>query len=92
MARLLARLLDLHPALTFVIMAVAFAGFSLLTYNVFALLSANLDYVGRGGLMALMDGAARQLVEIVASIVGGLAFYIVFKACERLLVERLTRR
>lgn len=86
------RLLRFHPALTFAIMAVTFAAFSLLTANVFHLLSANLDYIGRDGLMALMEGAARQLGEIILSLIAGLACYVLFKAGERVLVDRLTGR
>lgn len=86
------RLLGVHPALTFVIMAAAFAGFSLLTLNVFQLLAANLDYIGRDGLMALMEGAARQLGEITLSLIASLACYLLFKACERVLVDLMTGR
>lgn len=92
MFELVRRLLTLNAALTFVVTAVAFAGFSLLTLNVFHLLMANLDYIGRGGLMALMEGAGRQLGEITLSLVAGLACYLVFKAGERVLVDRLTGR
>jgi hypothetical protein len=87
----LRRLLLSHPVVTFGVMGVSFAGFSLLTLNVFHLLSANLDYIARDSLMALMEGAGLQLAELIASLAVALAFYLLFKACERILVDRLTR-
>ena len=86
------RLLHIHPALTFVIMGAAFAAFSLGTVEIFHMLSANLDFIARHGAAALMEGAARQLVELLATLAGALAAYLVFKACERVLVDRMTRR
>ena len=91
MLDLVRRLITLHPALTFAVMATSFAAFSLLTANVFHLLAANLEFIARDGVMALMEGAAAQLGEILASILTALLFYVLFKACERILVERLTR-
>jgi hypothetical protein len=92
MLDLVRRIIAVHPAVTFVIMGVAFAGFSLQTVEVFRVLSANLDFITRHGVMALMEGAARQLVGLLATLTGALLCYILFKACERLLVDRLTGR
>ncbi|WP_333825949.1 hypothetical protein [Pinisolibacter sp.] len=87
----IARLLHFHPALTFVIMGAAFAAFSLQTVEVFRLLSANLDFIAAHGTVALMEGAARQLLGLLATLIGALAAYLLFKACERILVDRMTR-
>lgn len=89
---LVSRILHFHPALTFVVMGAAFAVFSIETVEIFRLLSANLDFIARHGVVALMEGAARQLGELVAGLVVALACYLVFKACERVLVDRMTRR
>ena len=86
------RLLHFHPALTFAIMAAAFAAFSLGTVEIFHMLSANLDFIARFGAVALMEGAAHQLAGLLLTLAAALACYLLFKACERVLVDRLTRR
>ena len=92
MFRRISRLLTWNPLATFVIMAGAFALFSLITLEMFQMLSANLALVSREGWMALMHGGARQLAELALSLMVALASYLVFKACERVLVERMTAR
>ncbi len=92
MFEIVVRLLHVHAALTFVIMGVAFTAFSLQTVEIFHMLSANLDFIARHGAVALMEGAARQFVGLLAGLVGALVSYLVFKACERVLVDRMTRR
>lgn len=92
MFEVVARLLHFHPVLTFLVMAAAFAGFSLETIEIFHLLSANLEFIARHGALALMEGAGRQFVGLLASLAVGLVCYLVFKACERILVDRMTRR
>ena len=42
------------------------------------------------GTMVIADGALRQLVELIGYGYLSLLFYVLFKACERVLVERLT--
>lgn len=91
MFEVVGRILHLHPALTFLVMAATFAGFSLETIEVFRLLSANLDFIARHGTVALTEGAARQLGGLVVTLFTALACYLLFKACERILVDRLTR-
>ena len=39
--------------------------------------------------MVIEDGALQQLVEILGSCYLSMLFYVVFKVCERVLVERL---
>jgi hypothetical protein len=75
--------------LTFLVMGLAFFVFGVGTYNIFMLLSANLDLIARYGWMALMDGAARQLVELVVTGYLSMAAYVVFKTCEYRLAHDL---
>ncbi len=75
--------------LTFLVLVAAFLVFGAGTYNLFLLLKANLDLIAEHGMQALADGAARQFVELMATAVVSLAAYVLFKACEHHLVQRL---
>jgi hypothetical protein len=85
-------LITFHPAVTFLVMGAAFAGFSLTTLEVFHMLSANLDFIARFGAVALMEGAGHQLAGLALTLFVALACYLVFKGCERILVDRLCGR
>jgi hypothetical protein len=76
--------------LTFVVLCLGFAVFGACTLNLFVLLRANLALVADNGLMALLDGAAQQFLELMLTLAAGMAAYIVFKACEHRLVHGLT--
>jgi len=73
--------------LTFLVMGLAFFVFGAGTYNLVMLLKANVALVAEYGWQALMDGAARQFVELIVTGYLSLAAYVVFKTCE----HRLTR-
>jgi hypothetical protein len=75
--------------LTFLVMGLAFFAFGVGTFNIFMLFSANFDFIQRHGWQALMDGAARQLVELVVTGYLSMAAYVVFKACEHRLAHEL---
>ena len=76
--------------LTFVTMCVAFAVFGAGSVNLFNMFRANFNLIADYGLMALADGAARQFVELLLTLVAGMFAYIIFKACEYRLVHLLT--
>jgi hypothetical protein len=73
--------------LTFVMMGVFFLLFGVTSVNLFMLLSANLHLYLDYGTMVIADGALRQLAELVAYAYLSLTFYVLFKACEHVLVE-----
>jgi uncharacterized membrane protein HdeD (DUF308 family) len=75
--------------LTFLVMGLAFFVFGVGTYNIFMMLSANIDLIARYGWLALMDGAARQFVELVVTGYLSMAAYVVFKTCEYRLTHDL---
>ena len=77
--------------LTFVVLGLSFVAFGIGTLNLGALLMANARLLGDHGWQAVMDGALRQLLELIAT--GGLsiAAYVVFKTCEHRLSEWLGR-
>jgi hypothetical protein len=87
--RALQRLVLGRRWLTFIVMGLAFLGFGAGTFNLFILLKANTDLVFEHGWMALGDGAAQQLLELLITAYLSMAAYVLFKACEHRLVHWL---
>lgn len=75
-----------RPAVCFGVMGLAFLVFGLGSVNLIHLLAANLSLLTEHGWQALMDGALRQLIELLVSGYGSLIAYLVFKSCEHTLV------
>jgi len=73
----------------FLALGLSFAVSGIASLNLFYLLRANLALVAENGWMALMDGAARQFIELVAYGYLSMAGYVVFKTCEHRLVHWL---
>ena len=71
-------------------MGLFFLLFGFTSVNLFVVLKANIDLFLEYGLMVIEDGALQQLIEILGSTYLSMIFYVVFKLCERVLVERLT--
>ncbi len=63
-----------------------------MSLNLLHLLQANLDLLIEHGWQALMDGALRQLAELIISGLVSATFYLLFKTCEKVLVERITEK
>jgi len=76
--------------LTFVVMCLSFAVFGIGTVNLFNVFRANVDLIASFGVMALVDGAAQQLVELLLMLMVSMLAYVVFKACEYRLVHQLS--
>ena len=74
-----------RPWLTFVVMGLAFSCFGLVTLNLLHLLRANAGLIVDNGVMALADGGALQLVELVLSGYAAMLAYVVMKTCEHAL-------
>ena len=83
------RFFSRHWLLAFLTMGVAFVLFGLVTLDLIHTLGANFDFLARHGLDAVRDGGLRQLAELVISGYAAAAFYLLFKLCEKVLVERL---
>lgn len=77
--------------LTFIVLGMSFLVGALGTLNLVSLLSANLQLLRDYGLMALMDGAFVQLVELVGQGLLSCVAYVIFKTCEHRLSEWLGR-
>jgi hypothetical protein len=75
--------------LTFVVLGLAFFVFGSGSLNLFFLLKANGQLLIEHGWQAAMDGAVQQLFELVLTGYVSIAAYVVFKACEHVLVHGL---
>ncbi|MEO8296745.1 MAG: hypothetical protein ABI574_02965 [Burkholderiales bacterium] len=76
--------------LCFMVLGLSFFVFGAMTLNLVSLLTVSTNLVLEYGWQALMDGAARQLGELLLSAYAGMAAYVVFKACEIRLVQWLS--
>ena len=74
----------------FLLMGASFVLFGLLTLNLLHTLGANFDFLSTYGIDAVREGGLLQLVQMVVSGYVAAASYVVFKLCEKVLVERLT--
>jgi hypothetical protein len=74
-----------RPWLTFVVMGLAFFVFGMVTLNLLHLLRANADLILDNGAMALVDGGALQLLQLVADGYCAMLAYVVLKTCEHTL-------
>jgi hypothetical protein len=81
-----------HPPLTFVLMVASFVCFGVTSVNLFVLLKMNIDLFVQYGLMVIADGALEQLLDLVGSAILSIVFFLAFKVCERVLVEKLTAK
>lgn len=86
------RLLPKKPYQVFLLMLLASLVFGLSSYNLFFLFKENLSLVLDYGFMALMDGALQELAMLLLYGIISSCAYIVFKACEKLLVEYLIHK
>lgn len=75
--------------LAFLVMGLAFFAFGVGSYNIFLILSANLGLIAEHGWQAIMDGAARQLAELIVTGYLSMGAYVVFKTCEYRLAHDL---
>lgn len=86
---LLKRILTFHWATTLLLMAFLALVFGLTTLNLFVLVQASFSLILRHGVMALMDGGLVQIVELSAYGFVAIVSYVLIKACEHVLVERI---
>jgi hypothetical protein len=86
------RIFYAHWMLTFLLLFISAAIFGVCSYNIFHLLIANLDYIAQYGWLGLMDGGLVQLLELLGYGIISAVAYLVVKACEKVLVEKLTAK
>ena len=78
-----------HWLCTFSAMGIAFVMFGMLSLNIVQVISANIHFLLEHGFQAIQDGGLEQLLELLFSAYGAVAFYVMFKTCEHALVQRL---
>ena len=74
-----------RPWLTFVVLGLAFSCFGIVSLDLLHLLHANAALILANGAMALADGGALQLVQLVADGYLAMLAYVVMKTCEHAL-------
>ncbi len=82
-------LLYRHWWLTFLLLGASFVVFGLLSLNLVHTFSANVEFLTNYGTDAVREGGLVQLAELIATGYAAAAFYLVFKLCEKILVERM---
>ena len=75
--------------LTFVLLCASFGLFGAGTLNLFKMFSDNWDLITSHGTMALRDGGLAQLFELLLTLLISMLNYVIFKACEHSLVNRI---
>ncbi|MDZ5449414.1 hypothetical protein [Labrys sp. ZIDIC5] len=80
-----------NAILTFAFMGIFGGMFAVSSYNLLELFRANFDYITSYGVMGLMEGGARQFLELVFYGYTGIACYILFKGCLYGLLDRVSR-
>ena len=75
--------------LAFLLMGMCFVIFGVVTLNLLHTLAANFEFLSMYGIDAIRDGGLLQLLDAAVSGYFGAASYVVFKLCEKVLVERL---
>jgi hypothetical protein len=81
-----------HWLFTYVLMAVAFVVFGAASLNLVQFFSANIGFLWKHGWDAIQDGALWQLAELVLSAALAVCFYLIFKTCEHVLVQRIAHK
>lgn len=76
----------------FGLMTLSFIAFGLLTLDLVRLVTANAAFLFDNGWQGLLDGGLTQLLELLASCVGAMAAWLLFKLCETLLIQSLTHK
>ena len=91
MRALCLRWLRHRPLCCFLLMGASFFLFAVLSLNLAFLLSRNVEVWLAAGWQAAMDGALQQSLELLLWGYGAMLAYLLFKLCEKLLVDHLCR-
>ena len=81
-----------HRWACFALMTLGFMAFGLLTLDLVRLLTANAAFLFDNGWQGLLDGGLRQLLELLASCIGAMVAWLLFKLCETLLIQSFTNK
>jgi hypothetical protein len=76
--------------LAFVLLGLSFVLFGVSTLNLLYVFQAAWEFLVVHGWDAVREGVVMQLIELVLSGYVAAAFYVLFKICEKVLVDRST--
>jgi hypothetical protein len=79
-----------HPFTTFFVLITSGLIFGAMTVNIFRLFAANWNFIVTYGLIALREGALIQMLELVLTGIFAMIFFLLFKFCEKILIDRLS--
>jgi len=82
-------LMQRYWPLTYVLMVLSFLVFGAASVNLAQSFLLNIRVIQEHGLLVLMDGAFEQLLELLLTAGFSVAFYLVFKSCESVLLQRI---
>lgn len=74
---------------TYAVMVLSFLIFGAASVNLAQTFLLNIRLIQEHGLLVLMEGALDQLLELLASAGFSVGFYLVFKSCESVLLQRI---
>jgi hypothetical protein len=80
-----------HRIACFGVMTLSFMAFGLLTLDLVRVVGANWAFLTDNGAQGLRDGGLLQLAELVLTSLAAMAAWLLFKLCETLIVQSLTR-
>jgi hypothetical protein len=89
MAGFVKTVLTFHWLTTLLLMGLSGLLFGLVSLNIISLLHANFSFVLQHGAMAFMHGALYQSIELLAYGALSLPLWLLFKACEDVLVRKM---
>jgi hypothetical protein len=75
------------PVIILLLMTLSFLGFGYFSVNLFLVFKANISFINEFGVMAIQEGAAQQLGQLVLNAFVSVLFYAIWKIGERLLVD-----
>ncbi|PVV20050.1 MAG: hypothetical protein B6D78_11700 [gamma proteobacterium symbiont of Ctena orbiculata] len=79
-----------HPFATFFVLIASGLVFGAMTVNIFRLFAANWNFILTYGFIALREGALIQTMELVLTGIFAMIFFLLFKFCEKILIDRLS--
>jgi hypothetical protein len=84
-------LIKTNWVVTLIVMCLSALAAGISSYNLFVFFQANFRFIAENGLYALQEGALEQLFTLCVYGLLSMVSYIVFKSCEKILVEKLLR-
>jgi hypothetical protein len=82
-------LMQRYWPLTYVLMVLSFLIFGAASVNLAQTFLLNVRLIHQHGLMVLMDGAFNQLIEILVTAGFSVSFYLLFKTCEAVMLQKI---